>query len=255
MKYVKIASLFVVCLLLLGMLTACAQPAAKKLAIASDASFPPMEFVDESKKIVGFDIDLMTAIAKDQKLEFEIKNTAWDGIFAGLEGGAYDGILSSVTVTDERKQKYDFSEPYINAGQSVVVRADEANIKSDKDLPGKTSGAQIGTTGAIAVGKIKDAKLKEYDTPDLAMLDLLNKNIDAVVVDTPVAADFALNSPQFKGKLKIVGKPFTDEVYAFTVKKGDPKKLLPIFNAGLANVKKSGEYDKIYAKWIGGSSK
>ena len=81
-------------------------------------------------------------------------------------------------------------------------------------MPGKTSGAQIGTTGAIAVGKIKDAKLKEYDTPDLALLDLLNKNIDAVVVDTPVAADFALNSPQFKGKLKIVGKPFTDEVYA-----------------------------------------
>ena len=86
MKYVKFASLFVVCLLLLGMLTACAQPGAKKLAIASDASFPPMEFVDESKKIVGFDIDLMTAIAKDQKFEFEIKNTAWDGIFRRAGG-------------------------------------------------------------------------------------------------------------------------------------------------------------------------
>ena len=204
MKYVKIASLFVVCLLLLGMLTACAQPGVKKLAIASDASFPPMEFVDESKKIVGFDIDLMTAIAKDQKLEFEIKNTAWDGIFAGLEGGAYDAILSSVTVTDERKQKYDFSEPYINAGQSVVVRATKPTSRATRICRARPPARQIGTTGAIAVGKIKDAKLKQYDTPDLAMLDLLNKNIDAVVVDTPVAADFALNSPQFKGKLKIV---------------------------------------------------
>jgi polar amino acid transport system substrate-binding protein len=255
MKSLRIASLMLLVVFMAGMLSACAQPASKKIAIASDASFPPMEFVDESKNIVGFDIDLITAIAKDQKFEFEIKNTAWDGIFAGLEGGAYDAILSSVTVTDERKQQYDFSDPYINAGQSVVVRADEAAIKSDKDLPGKTVGAQIGTTGAIALDKISGAKLKEYDTPDLGLMDLINKNIDAFVVDTPVAADFALNSPQFKGKLKIVGQPFTEEVYAFTVKKGDPKKLLPIFNAGLANIKKSGEYDTIYAKWIGGTSK
>ena len=255
MKYVKIASLFVVCLLLLGMLTACAQPAAKKLAIASDASFPPMEFVDESKKIVGFDIDLMTAIAKDQKLEFEIKNTAWDGIFAGLEGGAYDAILSSVTVTDERKQKYDFSEPYINAGQSVVVRADEANIKSDKDLPGKTSGAQIGTTGAIAVGKIKDAKLKEYDTPDLALLDLLNKNIDAVVVDTPVAADLRAELAAVQGQAQDRRQAVHRRGLCVDGQEGRPEEAPALFNAGLANVKKSGEYDKIYAKWIGGSSK
>ncbi len=86
--------------------------------------------------------------------------------------------------------------------------------------PGKTVGVQIGTTGAIAVQKIAGAKLKEYDSPDLALLDMLNKNIDAVVVDTPVAADFALNSPQFKGKLKIVGQPFTDESYGADGKEG-----------------------------------
>jgi ABC-type transport system substrate-binding protein/ABC-type amino acid transport substrate-binding protein len=229
-------------------------PEAKKFVIASDAAFPPMEFVDENKNIVGFDVDLITAIAKDQGFEFEIKNTAWDGIFAGLEGGEYDGILSAVTITDERKEQYDFSEPYINAGQSVVVRADETAITDHTSLSGKTVGAQIGTTGAFAVQDIDGATLKEYDTIDLALLDLLNKNIDAVVVDTPVAADYALASEQFAGKLMIVGEPFTEEYYGLTVKKGDPSGLLPLFNAGLANVKASGAYDEIYATWIGGAA-
>lgn len=228
-----------------------ATPATKKFVIASDASFPPMEFVDEAKNIVGFDVDLIKAIAKDQQFEVEIKNTAWDGIFAGLEAGQYDAILSSVTVTDERKQKYDFSDPYFDANQGIVVRADDTAIKSANDLSGKTVGVQIETTGAIAVRKIAGATVKQYDTPDLAMLDLLNKNIDAVVVDTPVAANYALQADQFKGKLKIASEIVTNEVYGLTVPKGDPKKLLPLFNAGLKNVKASGEYDKIYEKWIG----
>ena len=110
-----------------------------------------MEFVDASKAIVGFDMDLIQAIAKDQGVEVEIKNTAWDGIFAGLDGGSYDAILSSVTITDDRKKTYDFSDPYFDANQAVVVRADDASIKSEADLAGKKVGAQIGTTGAIYV--------------------------------------------------------------------------------------------------------
>jgi len=246
------AALLVVLVVVSLVLTACAAPKSKKVVIATDASFPPMEFIDANKALVGFDIDLMNAIAKAQGLEVEYKNTAWDGIFAGLESGSYDAILSSVTVTDDRKQKYDFSDTYINAGQSVVVRADETAIKSDKDLPGKKVGAQIGTTGAIAVGKISGAILKEYDTPDLAFLDLVNGNLDAVVVDTPVAANYALQSDQFKGKLKIVGQPFTDESYALCVKKGEKADLLKAFNDGLKKIKADGTYDKIYAQWIAG---
>ena len=226
-------------------------PVAKKYVIATDASFPPMEFVDESKNIVGFDIDLMNAIAAAMGFEVEYKNTAWDGIFAGLEGKEYDAILSAVTITDERKQKYDFSDPYINAGQAVIVRADETAIASHKDLPGKTAGAQIGTTGAFAVEEIEGAILKEYDTIDLALLDLVNGNIDAVVVDTPVAADYVLTSETFKGKLKIVGEPFTDEYYGLVVRKGETE-LVTLFNEGLKKVQASGDYDKFYQKWITG---
>jgi polar amino acid transport system substrate-binding protein len=255
--YRTLGALMVVAIIA-GLLAGCAAPtsSAKKFVIASDASWPPMESVDANKNIVGFDIDLINAIAKDQKFEVEIKNTAWDGIFAGLEGGAYDAVLSSVTITDERKKTYDFSEPYFDANQAIVVRADDGAIKSEQDLAGKTVGAQIGTTGAIYVGdKFKEATLKQYDTPDLAMLDLLNKNIDAVIVDTPVAANYALQAEQFKGKLKIAAQIVTDERYGLTVQKGDPKKLLPLFNAGLKNVKASGEYDRIYQKWITGGSK
>jgi polar amino acid transport system substrate-binding protein len=252
MKTWKLIGVLTAVAMVLTLLSACAQaPASKKFVIATDASFPPMEFVDEAKNIVGFDIDLIKAIAKDQKFEVEIKNVAWDGIFAGLESKQYDAILSSVTVTDERKQKYDFSEPYFNANQGIVVRADDTTIKSEKDLAGKTVGVQIETTGAIAVRKIEGAKIKQFDTPDLAMLDLVNKNVDAVVVDTPVAANYALQAEQFKGKLKIASEIVTDEVYGLTVQKGDPQKLLPLFNAGLKNVKASGEYKKIYEKWIG----
>ena len=225
---------------------------ATKIVIATDATFPPMEIVDANKNIVGFDIDMMNAVAKVMGFEVEFKNTAWDGIFAGLESGDYDAILSSVTITDDRKEKYDFSDPYINAGQVVVVRADETRIKSEKDLSGKKAGAQIGTTGAFAIQEISGATLKEYDEINLALLDLLNGNIDAVVVDTPVAADYALASDQFKGKLKIVGEPFTDEFYGVVVAKGKMKDFVKAFNEGLKKIQADGTYDKIYAEWISG---
>ncbi|MHB1295475.1 MAG: ABC transporter substrate-binding protein [Anaerolineae bacterium] len=225
-----------------------------KIVIATDAAFPPMEFVDQNtKEIVGFDIDMMNAVATAMGFEVEYKNTAWDGIFAGLESGAYDAILSAVTITEERKAKYDFSDPYINAGQAVVVRADETAITGDQDLSGKTIGAQIGTTGALAVQEIADATLKEYDNIDLALLDLVNGNVDAVVVDTPVAADFALASDQFAGKLKIVGEPFTDEFYGVLVRKGELGDFLTAFNEGLKGIQADGTYDEIYAKWISGT--
>lgn len=224
----------------------------KTYVFATDATFPPMEFTDENKEIVGFDIDLVNAIAKEMGFQAEFKNTAWDGIFAGLESGDYDAIISSVSITDERKEKYDFSDPYINAGQAVVVRVDETAIQSEADLPGKTAGAQIGTTGALALAKMEGVVLKEYDTIDLAFQDLQLGAIDAVVVDNPVAAQYVLTSETFKGKFKIVGEPFTEEYYGMLVAKGKNAELLQLFNEGLAKIKANGTYDKIYAKWITG---
>jgi len=237
--------------LILTSTAACAQSASDTIIIATDAAFPPMEFVNDEKEIVGFDIDLMNAIAEEMDLTIEFKNTAWDGIFAGLDVGDYDAILSAVTIRPDRQENYDFSEPYINAGQAIVVRADEEDISGAETLAGETVGAQIGTTGAFAVEDLGNATLKEYDTIDLAFLDLVNGNVDAVVVDSPLAWDYALISDQFVGRLKIVGEPMTEECYGLMVRKGENQDLLQAFNEGLEKIKQSGKYDEIYDRWIG----
>jgi len=223
-----------------------------KYVVATDAAFPPMEFIDENKDIVGFDIDLLNAIAEEMGFEVEWKNTAWDGIFAGLESGDSDAIMSAVTIREDRQEKYDFTEPYINSGQAIVVPMEDTGIFGESDLVGRTIGAQIGTTGAFEVQDIEGATLYEYDTIDLAFLDLVGGKLEAVLVDVPIAADYALASEQFAGKLKIVGEPITDEFYGALVNKGQNPEFIQMFNDGLAIVRENGKYDEIYTKWISG---
>ena len=233
-------------------LASCAKKEPTKITIASDATFPPMEMVDANKNIVGFDIDMINAAAKAGGFTAEVRNTAWDGIFAGLENGKYDAVLSSVTITDERKKTMDFSLPYINAGQILTVRADEGNVTTLADLKGKKVGAQIGTTGAFEIDKVKDADKiteKTYDEIGLAFEDLSNGRIDGVVVDNPTAASYALQNDKYKGKLKTVGTVFTEEYYGIAVKKGN-QKVLDLINAGLKKVLDAGANKAIEDKWL-----
>ncbi|TCW61961.1 basic amino acid ABC transporter substrate-binding protein [Treponema sp. J25] len=220
-----------------------------KIVVASDATWPPMEFVDENKNIVGFSPDMMKAIAEAAGFDVEIRNTAWDGIFAGLEAGAYDAICSSVTITEERKKTMDFSEPYVNAGQVLVVSKKLEGVSALKDMVGKKVGAQIGTTGDIEIQKVPGILRSTYDEIGLAFEDLANGRIDGVVADSPIAANFALQNPKFKEKLKIVGEPFTDEWLGIAVKKGDTR-TLELINKGLSIIKANGTLDKIAAKWL-----
>jgi len=220
------------------------------IVIATDATWPPMEFVDEeSKEIIGFDIDLMAAIAKAGGFTYEFKNTAWDGIFAGLRAGKYDAVMSSVTITEERQKEMDFSKPYINAGQILVVPEKTKGVSTLQDMKGMTVAAQIGTTGAFEIEKIDGVELKTYDEIGLAFEDLVNGRIDGVVADTPVAADFALQSDNYKGKLKIVGEPFTEEYYGIAVQKGNTK-VLDAINAGLDGVIGTDAYAKVEKEWL-----
>ena len=229
--------------------TASAAPKKTKLIVASDATWPPMEYLDENKNIVGFSPDLLHAISEATGVQIEIKNTAWDGIFAGLAAGSYDLISSSVTITDERKATMDFSEPYANAGQVLVVPKTTTGVTQIADLKGKKVGAQIGTTGAIEIGKHPEVTLASYDEVGLAFEDLANGRIAGVVADSPISANFALQNPKFKDKLQIAGKPFTDEWLGFAVKKGDTE-TLAILNDGLAKIKASGKLDEIAKKWL-----
>jgi polar amino acid transport system substrate-binding protein len=247
--------LALVCLILLaGALFAGGKPEPKAgeamhIVIATDATWPPMEFVNEQKQIVGFDIDLMNAAAKEGGFTVEFKNTAWDGIFAGLAAGKYDAVMSSVTITDERKKTMDFSIPYINAGQVLIVRNDTSGVTVLADLKGKSVGAQIGTTGYFEIEKVQGVTPKAYDELGLAIEDLANKRIDGVVADTPIAADFALQNPNYKDKLKIVGEPFTDELYGVAVQKGNTK-VLDAVNKGLKAVLDKKIDEKIKDQWL-----
>lgn len=220
------------------------------LVVATDATWPPMEYVDEnSKEIIGFDIDLMNAVADAGGFTVEFKNTAWDGIFAGLAAGKYDAIISSVTITDERKKEMDFSKAYINAGQILVVQSSLKGVSVLADMEGMTVAAQIGTTGSFEIEKVEGVGIKTYDEIGLAFEDLVNGRIDGVVADTPVAADFALQSESYKGKLKIVGDPFTEEYYGVCIQKGNTE-VLDAVNAGLDKVLGTAKYENIEKKWL-----
>jgi polar amino acid transport system substrate-binding protein len=224
---------------------------AKTITFGSDCTWPPMEMMNEQKQCVGFGPDLVNAIAKAGGFQAKIQNTAWDGIFAGLAMGKYQAISSSVSITEERKGAMDFSEPYFEVKQGVVVK-EGSPIKTEADLKGKRVGAQIGTTGFFAAKRINGDAAKSYDEVGLAIADLANGRIDAVICDDAVAADYALTNPDYSKNLALAFLivPEEPEYLGFAVKKGD-KETLKLINDGLSKVKASGEYDKIYKKWFG----
>lgn len=231
-----------------GAQAATAPKVVKTVTVATDATWPPMEMMDANKQIVGFDIDFMNAVAKEAGFKVVFKNTAWDGIFAGVEAGQYDAVLSSVTITEERKAKYDFSLPYINAGQVLIVPKSEKGTKLS-DLKGKKVGAQIGTTGAIETKKVAGVELKTYDEVGLAFEDMAAGRVSGVVCDEPTAIIYAMQKKEYSTKFKIVGKPFTKEAYGIVVKKGN-KDLLALLNKGITAVKKKKIDEQLRKKWL-----
>ena len=232
-------------------LSTAAFAADQEIIFATDATWPPMEFVDANKEIVGYAIDFMNAAGKEAGFTPVFKAVAWDGIFAGLGVNKYDAICSSVSITDERKKVMDFSEPYFKVRQALVVSAD-STATSLEDLVGKKVGSQISTTGTFAVKKAEGVISKTYDEVGLAIEDLYNGRIDAVVCDDPVAANYALANEKYKAKLKIAAVIETGDVeyYGIAVKKGN-KKVLDLLDKGIQAVKAKGLDKEFQKKWIG----
>lgn len=223
---------------------------AKTIVFASDATWPPMEMVNTDKEIEGFCPDLVRAMAKAGGFTADIRSTAWDGIFAGLAAGKYDVIASSVSITEKRKKAMDFSDPYFEVKQGVVTRIDSETSQLE-DLKALTLGAQIGTTGYFTAKKINEKQAKAYDEVGFAMEDLVNGRIDAVICDDAVAADFALQNPNYAKNLKMAFMitPDEPEYLGFAVKKGN-KDVLTLLNKSLKAVRENGEYDRIFDKWF-----
>jgi polar amino acid transport system substrate-binding protein len=245
---VKKLNLIVVSVLLViaVVLSACGAQGTNKVRMASDATWPPFEMVDETtKELVGFDIEMVNAIAKEAGFEVEFVNVGFDPLLAGMAQCQYDAAVSAITITADRAENMLFSDPYLNAGQIVAVQIDNTSINSKDDLSGKTVGAQIGTTGAIEVEAIAGATLTTFDTVDLAYLALQNGQIDAVVADSPTAAGFVAQNAD---KLKMVGSVFTDENYGIAVCKTKTD-LLAKINEGLAAIKANGTFDALLDKY------
>lgn len=231
-------------------LSACAPGAGTSgkttIQVATEASYPPFEMVDEeSKELIGFDIDLMNAIAEKANLEVNFQNTPFDSVLAGIATCQFDAAISAITITAERAENMSFSEGYIDAGQITTVRVDNSDINGPDDLVGKTIGVQLSTTGQIEAEKIEGATIKPYDTVDLAFLDLANGQVDAVVADFPTTKIYV---NQMSDQIKIVGETFTEESYGIAVCKTNGE-LLEKVNQALAELTEDGTVQELYEKW------
>ena len=243
--------LFSATLLSLLLCASLANAAEKPLIVASDATWPPIEMLDENKNVVGYSIDYLKAVAKEAGLNVEFRNTAWDGIFAALESRQADIIASSVTITDKRKKAMLFTDPYYELHQAVVLPLGK-EIKDLEELAGKRVGGQIGTTAmvqTIPASKIKMV-VKTYDEVGLAFEDLAKGNIDAVICDDPVAKFYANKKQEYAGKLKIGLVTGDPEFYGFALRKND-KELAQKLNAGIKAVQEKGIEKQILEKWFG----
>lgn len=221
------------------------------IVMASNAEWPPLEFVDENGDVVGFEIDLLTELEGVTDYTFVVKNVAWDGIFAGLANGAYDGVISGVSVTDERKKSMSFSDVFLNINQSIISLTSNDNPCSTLEtLVSKKAGVLIGSTSDIL---LQDSGLnidiKSYDSIALAVEDLINGNLDCVLTDSVVAGEYVVTNKAFQGKLAITGDlEGVSEPIAMCFNKDDSFHT-DIVNAGIQILKDNGTLDELYKKW------
>jgi polar amino acid transport system substrate-binding protein len=233
--------------------TAAPPPAAtaKVYVVGTDAAYAPFESQNEKGEIVGFDIDVVSAVAKKAGIEVKFVNTPWEGIFNNLAQGDRDLLVSAITITDERKQTMDFSAPYFDAQQLIAVKTDSKIAKFD-DLKKLKVGVQTGTTGDEVVSKLigkTSTSVKRFESTPLALKELESGGVDAVVADNGVVIHYMANNAGAKFKT-VSDTAFTPEQYGLAVKKGNAE-LLEKINKGLADIKADGTYDKIYAQYFG----
>lgn len=224
----------------------------KTYIVATDASYAPMEYM-ENNKVVGFSHDILDAAAKNQQVKLEFVNTPFEGLFANVNKGDSDIALASITINDERKQQLDFSDPYFQATQMIVTTQRNADkIKTFDDLKTRSTSVQSATSGDLILQDLqgKDSTLiKRFETMPLAFKELESGGVDAVVGDSSVVAYYVSQNPNAK-LTTIVDKAFATENYGFAFRKGRNDGLREAINKGLSNIKSDGTYDKIYAQWF-----
>lgn len=224
-----------------------------KYIIASDSSFAPFVFQDDSNQYTGIDMELIKAIAKDQGFTVEVTNPGFDAAINSVQTGQADGIIAGMSVTDARKKTFDYSDPYYTANSILAVK-DSSNIKSYEELKGKTVGVKTGTASQTFLEENKSKygySIKTFSDA-ASMYDSLNTGSVAAVMDDEPVVKYAIKQGK-KLKTPIEGTP-SGQV-AFAVKKGSNPELIEMFNNGLANLKESGKYQEILDKYLASEEK
>lgn len=220
-----------------------------ELVVGTDATYPPFEN-KVGETYTGFDLDLVRAMARELGVSPRFVNASFDGVFPALLAGKYDAVISAVTITPERAKQMRFTAPYYNAGQQIATRWDAPPVETPEGLEGKTVGIQINTTAQVVLQGRAGLKLRKYNTIDLALLDLQNRKLDAVVSDGPTLR--AMLAQSYPG-LVTRGKPFTSEYYGIALRP-DAGSLQKALDAALAKVRASGEYARLETKYFGAPS-
>ena len=217
----------------------------KKYIVATDATYAPMEYMDDKGNIVGTDIDIVNAIAEELDIEVVFKNYGWEPLFTAVQNGEVDFAVSSITITDERKQTFDFSEPYYAANQLILVPED-SEVEKFEDLKDSKVSVQINTTGHEVVKGLlgmTSSKIVATETMPLAISEMINGNADAAIGDNAVINEYKKNNP--KVKLKTVeDSAFEKEYYGLMVKKGNTE-LIELLNEGIQKLKDNGKLKEI----------
>jgi arginine/lysine/histidine/glutamine transport system substrate-binding and permease protein len=240
------------CLLLAG--CAVNSSAGKTLRIATEPTFPPFEFQGKGGELQGFSIDLINAIASSTpraialaaNFKVDFKSLPFDGIIPALQAKTVDAAISSITITEERAKTISFSHPYFKAGLAIAIRADNQDITGFDSLKNKKIAVQIGTTGAAKAKTIPGVEIRSFDSAFIALQELLNSNVDAVINDAPMTI-YAINTGNLQG-IKVVQQLLTEEFYGIATPKNSPN--LKLINDGLDRVLKNGTYSQIYQKWF-----
>ena len=220
-----------------------AETAGGTLVMATNAEFPPYEYY-EGENVIGIDAEIAQAIADKLGMELKIEDMAFDSIIVAVNSGKADMGMAGMTVTEDRLENVNFSDTYAHESQVVIVKED-STIASPDDLSGKKVGVQLGTTGDAYAGDIEGATVERYNKGFEAVQALSQDKIDAVIIDGEPAKVFVEENEG----LKILDEAFTEEDYAIAIAK-DNDELLEKINGALAELKESGELDKIVDKYI-----
>ncbi|EXX85924.1 glutamine ABC transporter substrate-binding protein [Paenibacillus darwinianus] len=224
---------------------------AKVYKFATDAQYAPMEFMDKGK-VAGFDVEFLDIVMKEAGLKYDIVNTGWDPMLASVQQGTeYDAGISSVSITEERKQTYDYSMPYFESINMILVKQDSP-VQSALDLKNKKVGVQISTTADTLMTEImgqNNADLKRFDSNTVALLELEGGGVDAVVADIAIVREYVKNNPDKNFKEVADAANFTPEYYGILLPKGSELKAL--LDPAIKAVIENGKYTEVYKKWFG----